>query len=316
MSFFRTSLKLVKQKSTIDYNSNILLIGSCFTEHISKKLEYFKFNTLSNPYGILFNSSAIKTAINQIIENKTYTKADLKLHNNLWFSFNHHSQFSSPQLEKALTDINTNILEAHQFIKKASHIVITIGTAWVYTNNDSNKIVANCHKIPQLNFTKSLQNISQIIDDLNYIYNDIKTVNNKSKILLTVSPVRHLRNGFTENMLSKAHLISAIQKSIINKKDGYYFPSYEIMMDDLRDYRFYESDMIHPNGTAINYIWNYFKDSWISNKAMVTMKEVDNIQKDLQHRPFNKDTETYKNFKINLNKKIMALKIKQPSINF
>jgi len=316
MSSFRTSLKVKKQKNTIDYNSKILLIGSCFTEHISEKLIYFKFDALTNPFGILFNSSAIKTTINQIIENKVYNKSDLERHHNLWHSFHHHSRFSSPVLNNTLTDINTNITKAHKFIKEASHIIITLGTAWVYTLNKSHNIVANCHKIPQQEFTKSLQNTIQIIDDLNCIYTNIKSSNPMAKLLFTVSPIRHLRNGFAENMLSKAHLISAVQAHIKSKIDSFYIPAYEIMMDDLRDYRFYESDMIHPNTTAINYIWDYFKSSWISDKANQTMREIDSIQKDLQHRPFNKDTEAYQKFKINLVKKLAILKVNYPSIKF
>jgi len=316
MSSFRTLIKAKKQEPVIDYNSKILLIGSCFTEHVSKKLDYYKFNTLTNPFGILFNSSAIKIAIQQIVENRLYTKTNLVQHNDLWHSFNHHSQFSSPNYKKTLKNINVKIIEANQFIKDASHIIITLGTAWVYTHNKSHNIVANCHKIPQQDFTKSLQNTSQIINDLNHVYAGIKSINPAAKLLFTVSPIRHLRNGFAENMLSKAHLISAIQTHIKSKIDSFYIPCYEIMMDDLRDYRFYKSDMIHPNSTAINYIWDFFKNCWISDKTNQTMEKIDSIQKDLQHRPFNKDTETYLKFKINLDKKIAILKVNYPSIKF
>ncbi len=316
MSSFRTLIKVKKQKPVIDYDSKILLIGSCFTEHVSKKLDYYKFDTLTNPFGILFNSNALKTAIQQIVENKLYTKTNLVQHNNLWHSFNHHSQFSSPDFKITLNSINAKIIEANQFIKEASHIIITLGTAWIYTCNKSHNIVANCHKIPQQEFTKYLQNTSQIIDDLSHIYTDIKRVNPIAKLLFTVSPVRHLRNGFIENMLSKAHLISAVQTHTKSKIDSFYIPAYEIMMDDLRDYRFYKSDMIHPNSTAINYIWGFFKNCWISDKTNQTMEEIESVQKDLQHRPFNKDTEAYKKFKKNLDKKMAILKVNYPSIKF
>ncbi|NQW36681.1 MAG: GSCFA domain-containing protein [Flavobacteriales bacterium] len=316
MTAFRTVITPKKEHFQIDYNSKVLLIGSCFTEHISKKLDYFKFDTLTNPFGIVFNSSAIKTAVNHCVQNKVYAKADLNNHNDLWFSFNHHSQFSNPDLETSLMDINSKITEAHKFIKEASHIVITLGTAWVYTEKESGKIVANCHKIPQRNFTKSLQSIPQITSDLDNISKEIESVNPHAKLLFTVSPVRHLRNGFAENMLAKAHLIAAVHHYISNNDNSYYVPAYEIMMDDLRDYRFYEADMIHPNSTAVNYIWDYFKSSWISDKANTTMTKIDSIQKDLQHRPFNINTDAYKIFKQNLDKKIAAIAAIHPSIKF
>lgn len=316
MTAFRTAIKPQKQQNQIDYQSKILLLGSCFTEHISQKLAYFKFDTLTNPFGIIFNSSALNTAVNHCVLNKVYSQADLNQYNDLWFSFNHHSKFSSPDLETTLTRINSEISKAHQFIKEATHIVITLGTAWVYTNNDSHKIVANCHKIPPQKFTKSLQSISDIINDLDGIYSDIKSLNPTVKFLFTVSPIRHLQNGFAENMLSKAHLISAVQEYIKNKRDSYYIPAYEIMMDDLRDYRFYEADMIHPNSTAINYIWDFFKDSWVSDKSKIMMKEIDRIQKDLQHRPFNLNTKTYKVFRQHLDEKIALIKAQNPKIKF
>jgi len=316
MTHFRTTIKLEKQTQSIDYDSPILLLGSCFTEHISQKLTYFKFDTLTNPFGIVFNSSAIKTAVTECVNNKVYTESDLKKHDDLWFSFKHHSQFSSPEQTKTLTAINNAIKGAHLFIKTASHIVITLGTAWVFTDNDTEEIVANCHKVPQKQFTRSLQSIAQISDDLEAIESAIKSVNKKVQIIYTVSPVRHLRNGFAENMQSKAHLISTVQKHINKHESSHYFPAFEIMMDDLRDYRFYEADMIHPNNTAVNYIWNLFKKSWLSDKSEETMTIIEGIQKDLQHRPFNKNSVSYKKFEENLNKKIATLTAIYPKIKF
>jgi len=316
MASFRTTIKPVKQTPAIDYNSKIVLLGSCFTEHISQKLNYFKFKTLTNPFGIIFNTTALKESVLDCVKNKTYSKADLIEHDGLWHSFKHHSQFSSSNLDKTLGAINTSVKQGHDFFKTASHIVITLGTAWVYTYNDTQNIVANCHKIPQKRFTKSLQSIVQIKADLDAIYTLIKKVNPKVQFLFTVSPVRHLRNGFTENMLSKAHLIAAVQKHVEENKDSFYIPAYEIMMDDLRDYRFYDADMIHPNSTAINYIWDFFKNSWLSDKVFTTMKTIDGIQKDLQHRPFNTNTEGYKKFKKALDREITAFSKQHPNIKF
>ncbi|MCF6214505.1 MAG: GSCFA domain-containing protein [Flavobacteriaceae bacterium] len=316
MTSFRTTIKLKKQTPNMDYDSRILLLGSCFTEHISQKLDYFKFETLTNPFGIVFNSSAIKTAVTECVNNKVYTETDLKKHNDLWHSFKHHSQFSSPDLTKTLSAINTSLNTANEFIKTASHIVITLGTSWVFTDNDTGKIVANCHKVAQKQFTKSLQSIAQIFDDLEAIELAIKSVNKKAQIIYTVSPVRHLHNGFTENMQSKAHLIAAVQKYVNKHESSYYFPAFEIMIDDLRDYRFYEADMIHPNSSAINYIWDLFKNSWLSDRVNEIMMTIDGIQKDLQHRPFNKNTQAHQKFTEHLNKKIAALTVIYPRIKF
>jgi len=316
MSEFRTVLTPKKQENQIDYQSKVMLFGSCFTEHINQKLEYFKFDTLPNPFGIVFNSSAIYTAVNHCVINKVYAQADLNQHGELWFSFNHHSQFSSANLAQTLAEINSNISKAHQFLKKATHIVITLGTAWIYRYNDTAKIVANCHKIPQQKFTKSLQSIAAITNDLDGIYTAIKTINPKVNMLFTVSPIRHLRNGFAENNLSKAHLIAAIQQHVSQQKDCFYMPIYELMMDDLRDYRFYEADMIHPNATALNYIWDFFKARYLSDKATPLMKEIDRLQKDLQHRPFNRNTDAYREFRLHLDEKMAKLTAQHPSIKF
>ena len=316
MAEFRTVIKPIQHKNSIDYNSKILLLGSCFTEHISEKLSYFKFKQVTNPFGILFNSSAIKTALKHCVNNTVYTENDLKFYNELWFSLNHHTCFSSSDSRTTLEAINSKITATHSFIKEVTHIIITLGTAWVYTHNESQIIVGNCHKLPQKKFNKSLQNIDAITNDLSTIRATIQSINPNCTILYTVSPVRHLRDGFTENSMSKAHLISAIQTHIKATENTYYVPAYELMLDDLRDYRFYTDDMLHPNNAAINYIWNYFKESWISEKTYTLMKEIENLQKALNHRPFNTDTETYKKFKSTLDKKIALFSKKNPTISF
>lgn len=316
MTEFRTVIKPIQNKNSIDYNSNVLLFGSCFTEHISGKLNYFKFKQVTNPFGILFNSSAIKTAVEHCVNNTVYTENDLKYHNELWFSLNHHTCFSSPNCATTLKAINTKITEAHASLKEATHIIITLGTAWVYTHKETEIIVGNCHKLPQNKFNKSLQSIEAITNDLSTIKTAIRSINPKCTILYTVSPIRHLRDGVTENSLSKAHLLSAIQAHIKITSNTFYIPAYEIMIDDLRDYRFYTDDMLHPNSTAINYIWNYFKESWILEKVFPLMKEIENLQKTLNHRPFNTDTEAFKSFKETLNKKIADFSKRNPNISF
>jgi lysophospholipase L1-like esterase len=291
----QTKIPLTKQSNNlIDYHSDILLIGSCFSENIGKKLEYFKFQNLQNPFGILFHPKAIENLIANAINKKEYSENDIFFHNEQWHCFDAHSKLSSTSKEDLLCHLNRQIESTYQQINKSSHIIITIGTAWVYKHIESNSIVANCHKVPQKQFEKELLFVDEISNSLKNIVDLIRSINKNTSVIFTVSPVRHLKDGFIENTLSKAHLIAAIHKLIppLGVR-GLYFPSYEIMMDELRDYRFYSEDMIHPNQTAINYIWDKFQEVWISKDTSKTMDDVDAIQKGLQHKPFNPNSEAH-----------------------
>jgi len=312
---FRTELKIPQGINSIDYVSKIVLFGSCFTENIRNHFNYFKFETNINSHGILFNPKSIEYAIHDCVSNRKYNQHDLGYFDKLWLSFNHHSKFSSIYLAKILELINKNITQTHESLINASHIVITLGTSWVYRYKKTENLVANCHKVPQKEFHKELLQIDQIKESLDQIIALIKKTNAKANIIFTVSPVRHVKDGFVENTLSKAYLQAAIHQ-IIDNKHTFYFPAFEIMMDDLRDYRFYEADMIHPNSTAVNYIWDIFKKSCLSDKAEDIMTSIEGIQKDLQHRPFNTNSESYQKFKENLNKKIAALTAIYPNIKF
>lgn len=305
----RTEIQLTKESKVINYNSKLVLFGSCFAENISSKLDYFKFNYLLNPYGILFHPLAIEKALFEIYHKKTYNSNDLYFHNELWQSFNHHSKFSSETMDAVLNTINTSILNTHDALKNATHIVISLGTAWVYEFIETNQLVANCHKIPQKKFEKRLLSSEEILQSLRTISLLAQQFNPEVQLIFTVSPVRHLSNGVVENSLSKALLLTAIQQ-VINQKNAFYFPSFEIMLDDLRDYRFYKDDLIHPNELAVNYIWEQFKNSWIDEAAYSIMDNVDGIQKALLHKPFNPNTEKHQFFLKKLQQNIHDLAIK------
>ena len=318
----QTKISLEKQSNNlIDYNSNILLIGSCFVENIGKKLEYFKFQSLQNPFGILFHPKAIENLILSAVNEKEYTEADIFFNNEQWHCFDAHSKLSNPSREALLIQLNTQVNLTAQQLNNSTHIVITLGTAWVYRSTSTKEIVANCHKIPQKKFTKELLSIDDISTSIETIVRLIKSVNSEASIIFTVSPVRHIKDGFIENTQSKAHLISAIhqfinQKSSIVNRQSFYFPSYEIMMDELRDYRFYKEDMIHPSEIAIIYIWEKFLKVWISNEALNVMEAVDAIQKALQHKPFNPKSEAHQRFLQNLEAKIKKLQSQIPRLLF
>lgn len=293
---FRTQIPISKERNQIDPDSSLLLIGSCFTENIGEKLGYFKFQNTVNPFGILFHPKAIERFITNCINEKEYTEQDVFFHNERWHSFEAHSDVSNSSQQQLLDSLNSSIHSTYPQLKNTSHLIITLGTAWVYRYIETDTIVANCHKIPQKKFLKELLSVDEITACLENIDTLVKSVNRNISIIYTVSPVRHLKDGFTENSLSKAHLLSAIHEVVEPRNQMHYFPSYEIMMDDLRDYRFYKSDMLHPNETAIDYIWEAFKNSWIDEKSHDLMVEIDSIQKSLAHKPFNEQSNQHQQF--------------------
>lgn len=314
---FQTKIPLVKQAHNhIDYSSKILLLGSCFAENIGEKLEYFKFQKTVNPFGILFHPKAIETCIANAINDKIFSKDDLFLHNERWHCFDAHSKLSNPDREVLVTDLNANVKQINQQIKAATHIIITLGTSWVYRFMESDRVVANCHKVPQKKFLKELLSVDDVVESLEAIVELVKLENPQASIIFTVSPIRHAKDGFVENNLSKSHLISGIHQILNERLNVFYFPSYEIMMDELRDYRFYGEDMLHPNQTAINYIWEGFKDVWVSEPAKRTMNQVETIQKGLSHRPFNKNSEQHEEFLKKLKQKQSLIKKEFPHIMF
>ena len=313
---FRTQIHFKKEKFQIDYNSKILLFGSCFSENIGNKLSHFKFQSALNPFGILFHTKAIENLIANAINKKEYNRENIFYHNERWHCFDVHSFLSNPSKDKLLSALNNSINLTNHRLLNSTHLIITLGTAWVYRYIESDTIVANCHKIPQKKFLKELLTINEVSESIASIISLVRSINKKVEIIFTVSPIRHLKDGFEENSLSKAHLISAVHQIIEPRNHTHYFPSYEIMTDDLRDYRFYKKDMIHPNDTAIDYIWEIFKDSWISEDTSKSMLLIDKIQKGLKHDPFNKNSEQHEHFLLELNKKIELISQKLPHITF
>jgi hypothetical protein len=322
---FTTKIPVQKSSFPIDYDSKIMLLGSCFAENIGKKFSYFKYQATTNPFGIIFNAVSLEKLIRRVVENKKFTENDIFFHNELWHCYEVHSELSNPDKDLFLSHLNSILESTHRHIAALTHCIITLGTSWVYSNIETHEIVANCHKVPQKQFTKELLSIEQTEKSLENIILLIHSVNPNCHFIFTVSPVRHIKDGFIENTLSKAHLIAAIH-SILNKKfstslevtnqNRNYFPSYEIMMDELRDYRFYAEDMLHPNQTAIDYIWLRFYEHYISESAAKLMEEVDAIQKGLAHRPFNPNTESHQKFLAQLNLKIETIKKKLPHVSF
>lgn len=294
---FRTEIKLKpQQKNLIDHKSKILLLGSCFSENIGDKLDYYKIPTVINPFGTLFNPLTIFKVIEDSVLKKKYTEKELVKNGPLYHSLNHHSSFSALKSNLTLDNIHKAQEKCLLHLKSCSHLLITLGTSYVYQHLKSQNFVANCHKIPSNEFKKQLLQIEDIEISLQKTIEIIHKINPKCQIIFTISPVRHTKDGLAENTLSKAHLLAATRKTIQFYSNTAYFESYEIMMDDLRDYRFYKADMIHPNLTAINYIWQQFSKVWISEKATLYFKSINSIQQALLHKPFNAESESHQFF--------------------
>ncbi|WP_405384029.1 GSCFA domain-containing protein [Maribacter sp. LLG6340-A2] len=314
-----TKIPLSKANNQIDYSSRLLLMGSCFSENIGAKLSYYKFQELQNPFGILFHPLAIEKLFQKAVTQETFNEGDIFQANEQWHCFDAHSCLSKPFKEQLVVDLNTALNHTAEQLKVASHVIITLGTAWVYRNRDNGEIVANCHKVPQSNFTKELLSVDAVRESLKRMITLIQSVNSSAQVIFTVSPVRHLKDGFVENQRSKAHLISAIHQTIETSNFSppvSYFESFEIMMDELRDYRFYAKDMIHPNEMAIDYIWEKFVEVWINDSITDDMKKVDEVQRGLQHRPFNPGSEAHQKFLTSLSKKIAYIRKAYPFMDF
>ncbi|WP_430400187.1 GSCFA domain-containing protein [Flavobacterium sp.] len=312
---FTTKITIPKSNAPIDYNSKIMSLGSCFAENMGEKFNYFKFQNTVNPFGIIFNPVSIEKLLNRIVNKIEFTEKDIFFHNDLWHCYEVHSELSNSNKEDFLKELNLLIFQSFNFLIQTSHLIITYGTSWVYRNLETNDVVANCHKVPQKQFKKELLSIETIEVSIQNSIDLIQKVNSNCSFIFTVSPVRHIKDGFVENTLSKAHLISAIH-STQKIKPINYFPSYEIMMDELRDYRFYNSDMLHPNQVAIDYIWIKFFENYVSETEFETKNEVCSIQKALKHKPFNPDSENHRKFLQNLNDKMTNLAERFPQIKF
>ena len=316
---FTTKIPINRFQNTISYESKIWSLGSCFAENISEKFNYFKFQNIGNPFGIIFNPVSLEKLVNRIVNQIAFTEKDIFLHNDLWHCYEVHSELSNSDKDLFLKKLNQIIASTHSQIGSLTHCIITLGTSWVYRNNTSGEIVANCHKVPQKQFTKELLSVETIEKSIASIISLVHQINKNVNFIFTVSPVRHVKDGFTENSLSKAHLITAIYyllKTEHFKLNTEYFPSYEIQLDELRDYRFYAEDMLHPNQVAIDYIWQRFRESAISEQVYQTMDEVETIQKALAHKPFNAESESHLKFLKNTQGKIANLQERFPYIKF
>ena len=311
-----TPIKLSRQNPPINYSSKVLLLGSCFAQNMGAKLEYYKFQQCTNPFGILFHPVAIEKLITRAVNQTWFTSKDVFLQNEQWHCFLAHSKLSNTSEEDLISALNSALEKLRFSLLEASHVVFTFGTAWVYRHLEKDTIVANCHKVPQKKFVKQLLSPDDVSDVLLGIETKLRTINPTCSIINTVSPVRHIKDGLLANSRSKAHLIAGVQEIVSPEKLNHYFPSYEIMMDELRDYRYYKEDLIHPNQTAIAIIWNAFTGSWICPETAALQKKIATIQSGLLHTPFNGHSKAHIHFKKDLEVQISQVQKALPWATF
>lgn len=312
---FRTELQAEKALTSITHEDMVMLIGSCFAENMGEKFSAYKFNTLVNPFGILFNPASIAQSLDILTHNSfVFSQKKLHFHNDEWFSFFHHGKFSNADLSECLDTINETLFSTRKQLQQTDYLILTLGSSIVYRYQGN--VVANCHKLPQKEFTRTLLSIDEIISVLLKSILKIKKFNPNIKIIFTISPVRYIKDNMVENTLSKANLVVAVHRLLQQIDNSFYFPAYEIMMDDLRDYRFYNSDMIHPCDVAIDYIWELFSKTFFDKQTWSINEMVHEIRLAKNHRlknPFSQESKKFKTKQIN---KIHQIKKLYPHISF
>jgi hypothetical protein len=272
------------------------MIGSCFAENISAKMSAAGFNIDVNPFGVVFNPLSLSQNLNRLMDKKLYTESELFRDKDLFHSFAHHSRFSGTNLLETLEKINLRIEHSSTFLQKSNFIIVTFGTAFAYRLRTTGAIVSNCHKLPASLFIQERICLEDIVVEWNNLIERLKRHVHGIKILFTISPLRYLKYGFHENQLSKATLLLAIEKIIRENPDTCYFPSYEIVIDDLRDYRFYAEDLVHPSAQAIDYIWEKFSETYFDKETQKIAREFEAIEQALNHKPFYPESEEYREF--------------------
>lgn len=312
----QTQIPLSEENPKIDYNSKLLLLGSCFAENIGDKFSHYKFQTLVNPFGILYQATAIHNFAKKVICESGFPEEHLVFSNEKWHSLDVHSDLSRLEKNDTVQAIENASSNTAEWLKGVTHIIITLGTAWAYSYRQTNCIIANCHKVPQKNFEKTLLDASFVADSLLGTISLLQSRVPGVKVILTISPVRHIKDGFVENQRSKANLITAVHEVLGKLPHASYFPAYEIMMDELRDYRYYDRDMVHPNSLAIDYIWEKFISVWVAKEVLPEMQKVAAVQNGLNHRPFNPESEKHRQFLKKLDQKIAYLQKQYPFMKF
>ncbi len=311
---FRLAFDPPAFQQKIHIHDKIIMVGSCFTDHMHAYFSTYKFNCLDNPHGTLFNPISIFKSIEQYIVKQEIKQEELFYQNGIWNHWDFHSRLSHHEKDIAVNSMNSAISNAHDFLKQSNWLIITLGSGFVYEYKEQ-FIVANCHKVPTADFKKRMLSIQEIEDAFKHLYLKLKSLNPELKFVFTISPVRHLRDGFVENNRSKSVLIHSVS-NLINDEDVLYFPSYELIIDDLRDYRFYAEDMVHPNYLSTQYVWEKFCITCIDGKTRAFMKELDQLNNAVKHIPMHPKSKDHLKFMEKFKQIALDLSSRFPELNW
>lgn len=316
MKSFRTILAQLPQPLRIQADSRICFLGSCFAEHIYKKKKACRFHVFSNPFGILYNPVSIAKALEIIYQKESISAESLTLKDEVWSHWNVHSQYSGTNKEQTIARINTQTLQAHTFLAQCDVVFISLGSAYVHVLNATQDIVANCHKYPASTFTKKILSVEEVQVAIKKIVSTVQRMRPEAQCVFTISPVRHMRDGIVENNRSKAHLLTAVHHLVETENQVHYFPSYELMMDDLRDYRFYAHDMLHPSDEAVDYIWEYYQMMYMDEQTRDMVDHICKLNKATAHRPIYEDSKNHQLFLQSTAEKERKLRSRYPELDW
>ncbi len=313
-----TIVPIMPLSNKITYSDKIMSLGSCFAVHMTGQLKISQFQVSSNPFGILFHPFAMRTVLRFAIDNKNFTEQDVFAYQEIWSCFDAHSDLNALEQQDIIDALNVAVSQLRTSLQQSNYCLLTFGTAWVYQLVSTKKVVANCHKVAAENFEKRMLSSKEVLDCFVDIINLVRYYNKDMQIIATISPVRHLKDGFVENQASKSLLHYSLQQVLGNDINTgcYYFPSYEIMMDELRDYRYYKKDLVHPNDIALEYIWERFIKACVCAESQKVMKKVQQVQNGLNHIPFNPTASAHLDFLDTLISKIDELLEQYPFMNF
>ena len=288
---FRTEIEITKLAESIDHSQKVFALGSCFAENISERLAKAKFSVTTNPFGVLFNPFSIANAIERLDSARSFAVCDIKAGRDSFFSFDAHSSLDGTTQTEAFANLNRAVAQGAKALQNADLVILTFGTAWVYEHEG--RVVANCHKQPASEFSRRRLSVAEVVERYDALFRGV--LRNK-KVILTVSPVRHIGDGLQENSVSKATLRLAVEELVAKYENVSYFPSYEILIDDLRDYRYYADDLAHPSKMAVDYVWERFCEYALTEKAQRLLPQIEQIVSAAEHRPFNSESEAHKTF--------------------
>jgi hypothetical protein len=316
MTALMTHVNIPDAPFRFGYQSKFFFIGSCFADAIGRRMKDLKFSACHNPFGVVYNPLSMAANLQYLLDKECFGEEDIEFYNELWFSYAHYTLFSDVDKQQCLENINKTFIAARDFIHKADVLILTLGTSWVYELKETGRVVANCHKIPSGRFNRYFSSSGNSANHLQKVIQNIREVNPSVKVIFTVSPVRHWKDGAIENQRSKAALVLAVANLQQEMENIYYFPAYEIFMDELRDYRFYAPDMIHPSDQAVEYTWKKFANTFLSEECHTILNNVESIQCSVKHKPRHSNTLSHRHFVDSILAKIEEFNKHNPDLNF